>query len=309
MDSWLGQARAFASQTAASAGSAARSLGAAASAGASAAVRDARTALTTSSPAASLVGTIVPLGGREYHVEALLAEGGFGSVYTVVEGGGEAGEAAAAPSASPKLVLKRMFAGSPELATQLHAEVKLMRQLQGHPNIVRVINAESKRVGEGASISVLMELCPGGHLLARLNSLKELKRALPLQKLMEVFLQILRPIAHMHACAPPIAHRDLKVRGCFWLLVSSSFFSCCFRLLTRGFLAKHSLKMCLLRATGLFACATLGLRARMLAFATQRRTGWSRRTLFCATPRPTFAHQKCATCTAACHWMCGGALL
>jgi serine/threonine protein kinase len=29
---------------------------------------------------------------------------------------------------------------------------------------------------------------------------------------LEVFLQIVRPVAHMHACTPPIAHRDLKVR-------------------------------------------------------------------------------------------------
>jgi serine/threonine protein kinase len=84
-----------------------------------------------------------------------------------------------------------------------------------HPNIVKVIGSEVRRHtggGDtaGVEILVLMELCPGGHLLTRLNQLKEQKRALPFAKVVEVFLQIVRPIAYMHAMAPPHAHRDLK---------------------------------------------------------------------------------------------------
>ena len=85
----MNQARALAT----AAGAGARSLGAAAQAGASAAVREAKTAMATSSPAASLVGSIVSMGGRDFYVESLLAEGGFGSVYAVSthEGGEEHG--------------------------------------------------------------------------------------------------------------------------------------------------------------------------------------------------------------------------
>jgi hypothetical protein len=284
MDGFLNQARAFANN----AGSAARSFGAAAQAGASAAVREAKTAMASTSPAANLVGSVVPLGGREYYVESLLAEGGFGSVYAVsvyegeeAHGGGSGGVGGGSRPPKERLVLKRMFAGSPELVKQLQGEVKLMRQLQGHPNIVRVVNAESRRVGEGADISVLMELCPGGHLLTRINALREGKRVLPMQKVLEVFLQIVRPVAHMHACAPPIAHRDLKVRAARCALPSPP--------PIRPLRPPHatlphtphpsphppparSLKTFSSQRTARCGCVILAPRARTRACATQRRT-------------------------------------
>jgi serine/threonine protein kinase len=202
---------------AARAGEAARHLGSAASAAARGAA--ARAAVVAGGSAAlSAVGTTLTVSGKHYVVDSLLAEGGFGSVYAVIpaeeaardkEGGGGG---VSTSGASKKLVLKRMFAGSPELVAQLTAEVRLMQQLNGHPNIVAVLGAESRRQGEGADILVLMELCPGGHLLNRMNQLREAKRTLTLPKILEVFVQIVRPIAHMHACTPPIAHRDIKVR-------------------------------------------------------------------------------------------------
>jgi AP2-associated kinase len=114
--------------------------------------------------------------------------------------------------ASKRVVLKKMFAGSPDLVKQLSVEVTLMKELSGHPNIVRVLGSETRRQGEGAEILVLMEMCPGGHLLNRINVLKEGKRTLPMVKILEVFLQIVGPVAHMHSFEPPVTHRDLKVR-------------------------------------------------------------------------------------------------
>ena len=205
-------------QQAARAGEAARNLGSAASAAARGAAAKA-SVIAGGSAALAAIGSTVTVAGKCYVVDSLLAEGGFGSVYAVLpeeavrgekEGGGGASSAS---SAHKKLVLKRMFAGSPELVAQLSAEVRLMQQLNGHPNIVSVLGAECKRQGEGADILVLMELCPGGHLLTKMNQLREAKRALPLPKILEIFIQIVRPIAHMHACTPPIAHRDIKVRA------------------------------------------------------------------------------------------------
>ena len=206
---------------AARAGEAARNLGSAASAAARGAAAKA-SVIAGGSAALSAVGTTLAVSGRHYVVDSLLAEGGFGSVYAVVpaedaardkEGEGLASTSSTNTSSSgKKLVLKRMFAGSPELVAQLTAEVRLMQQLNGHPNIVSVLGAECKRQGEGADILVLMELCPGGHLLTRMNQLREAKRTLTLSKIFEIFIQIVRPIAHMHAATPPVTHRDIKVR-------------------------------------------------------------------------------------------------
>lgn len=85
-----------------------------------------------------------------------------------------------------------------------------------HPNIVKVLGNSVQRIQTGSSdttgveIFVLMELCPGGHLLNRLNILKEQKKVLPWTKILEVFIQIVKPIAYMHNLDPSVTHRDLK---------------------------------------------------------------------------------------------------
>lgn len=80
-----------------------------------------------------------------------------------------------------------------------------------HPNIVKVIAAEQRPLGsDGEDILVLMELCPGGHLLSRINKMVELGRTLPPERILEVFLSIVRAVTYLHSQVPPIAHRDLK---------------------------------------------------------------------------------------------------
>ncbi|RYG47598.1 hypothetical protein EON67_08430, partial [archaeon] len=98
----------------------------------------------------------------------------------------------------------------PENRAQLNKEVALMKRLS-HPHIVKVIASENRPLGsDGEDILVLMELCPGGHLLTRINKMVELGRTLPAEKILEVFLSIVRPVAYLHSQVPPIAHRDLK---------------------------------------------------------------------------------------------------
>lgn len=109
-----------------------------------------------------------------------------------------------------KFVIKKMFAGGAENIAQLTGEVKLMLRLS-HPSIVKVHASESKPSGrEGLDIYVVMEFCPGGHLLGRLNKLAEAGKALPTEKILEVFGNIIKPVAYLHAQSPPIAHRDIK---------------------------------------------------------------------------------------------------
>ena len=114
-----------------------------------------------------------------------------------------------------------------------------------HPNIVKVHASENKRTERGVEIMVVMEYCPGacpptkhawaaahlwlraathppscchccpppppgGHLLARINKQQETGRPLPYEKVLEVFANVARPVAYLHAQSPPITHRDLK---------------------------------------------------------------------------------------------------
>lgn len=144
----------------------------------------------SANPALAMVGQEVRIAGKQLFVESLLAEGGFAVVYLVSVVGSEGAE---------KYVLKKMFAGNPETIVQLTGEVKLMQTLS-HPNIVRVFGADTRPIGrEGVEIMVLMEFCPGGHLLARLNKQMETGRPLPGPKIVDVFLSVARPVAYMHA--------------------------------------------------------------------------------------------------------------
>lgn len=58
--------------------------------------------------AGSMVGMTVVVGGKNLYIESLLAEGGFGSVYTAVPIDSDPTKQAVAQE---KVVLKRMFAG------------------------------------------------------------------------------------------------------------------------------------------------------------------------------------------------------
>jgi hypothetical protein len=163
----------------------------------------------SASPAAQLVGAEVTVSGKHVVVESLVAEGGFGSVYLVTVVGSE-----------EHLILKKMFANGPELVAQLTEEVRLMEALS-HPNVVRVLGSDVKKRGsESVEILVLMEWCPGGHMLARLNSLRESGRKLTWSKILEVFVQMVRPVAYMHSLSPPVAHRKCTTRSPALLLCS-----------------------------------------------------------------------------------------
>lgn len=75
---------------------------------------------------------------------------------------------------------------------------------------MHVFGSDVKRSlrGDGLDITVLMEFCPGGHLLAKLNKLAESgSPPLPLPRLLDAFAAIVRPVAYLHSLSPPTAHR------------------------------------------------------------------------------------------------------
>jgi hypothetical protein len=75
------------------------------------------------------------------------------------------------------------FSQNPENIAQLTNEVKLMSELS-HPGIVRVHASETRpaAAGGGMEILVVMEFCPGGHLLARINKQQDSGVPLPYTK-------------------------------------------------------------------------------------------------------------------------------
>ena len=56
---------------------------------------------------------------------------------------------------------------------------------------------------------LLLELCPGGNLLERLNNQHGIH--FPIPEVYRVFGQLLLAMQPLHDYNPPIVHRDLKV--------------------------------------------------------------------------------------------------
>ena len=80
------------------------------------------------------------------------------------------------------------------------------------PNIVNLISFEQSTVLSGSlEALILLEYCPGGHFLQRLNSRNGVQ--LEPAAICNLFVQILNAISLMHSANPPVVHRDLKLEN------------------------------------------------------------------------------------------------
>lgn len=141
-----------------------------------------------------LVGRTVRVQHNSVVVNKVLAEGGFGKVYLVSD----------AARGGQQYVLKRMYIQGEESKQQVKQEIEIMSQLK-HENVIEFLGYST---AQGNQVFLLMEYCPGGHLLDVINSLSlsEVTTAMVLN----YFTPMVKAVAHMHAQNPPIAHRDLK---------------------------------------------------------------------------------------------------
>ena len=90
----------------------------------------------------------------------------------------------------------------------VNKEVSILQKYRG-PNIVSILGFEVNRAKREALI--LLEYCPGGHLLHRLNARKEL---LPVRDVCRIFGQLLAAVQPFHCnSSPPLIHRDLKLEN------------------------------------------------------------------------------------------------
>ncbi|WAR23455.1 GAK-like protein [Mya arenaria] len=154
------------------------------------------------------VGQVVELGNQKLRVKRKIAEGGFAFVFVAQDN-----------SSGKEFALKRLLANDEEKTKAVVQEIKFLKKLTGHPNIVQFISAASigkEESGHGqAEFLLLMELCTGGQVVDVLNMRDG---PLPIDVVLKIFYQSCKAVQHMHAQSPPIIHRDLKVEN---LLIST----------------------------------------------------------------------------------------
>ncbi|KAI8787018.1 cyclin-G-associated kinase isoform X1 [Biomphalaria glabrata] len=154
------------------------------------------------------VGQIVELGNQKLRVKRLIAEGGFAYVFVAQD-----------TATGKEYALKRLLANDEEKNKAVLEEIKYLKKLSGHPNIIQFISAAAIGADQSdhgqSEYLLLTELCSGGQLVDELN---RRGHPLPFDQVLRVFYQTCRAVHHMHNQNPPVVHRDLKAEN---LLLSS----------------------------------------------------------------------------------------
>jgi serine/threonine protein kinase len=160
--------------------------------------------------------------GDVYEVETFLGEGAFAEVYRVRHRflGRQAMK-----------VFKRTNITIEETEEMLSEAILLSRI--GHPNIVRVFNADILKTQRGLCGFFTMEYVAGGTLDRYWRSFGQ--GFIPLDQTVEVVKQICQGLVVAHSASPPIIHRDIKPQN---ILVGYDGAGICLRLSDFG-LAKR----------------------------------------------------------------------
>lgn len=150
------------------------------------------------------VGQYVELGNVQLRVRRVIAEGGYGFVFVAQD-----------TSTGKEYALKRLMAGDDAANQAILNEITVLKRLRGHPNIVQFYSAASlneKDTEHGMTeYLILTELCGGGELVKLLQ--ERYSQPYPPDKVLKMFYQMCRAVAHMHKQNPPVIHRDLKVEN------------------------------------------------------------------------------------------------
>ena len=77
-------------------------------------------------------------------------------------------------------------------------------------HIVSIIASEIRTTSSREAL-ILLEYCPGGHLLQRINDRRGVP--FPINDVCKIFKQLLDAVAPFHRRNPPIIHRDLKLEN------------------------------------------------------------------------------------------------
>ncbi|KAL0488881.1 serine/threonine-protein kinase [Acrasis kona] len=143
----------------------------------------------------------VEINGERYRVLKLLDEGGFSYVFIVRNSAGE------------EFALKKLLIQEEEAYRNAMREIKFMKLLTGHENIVSIIGDKVLQSGGGKrEVYILMELADDS-LINVIQRKAEARSHLKEELILNIFLSVCKAVAHMHCQDPPILHRDLKIEN------------------------------------------------------------------------------------------------
>ena len=109
-----------------------------------------------------------------------------------------------------ELILKRCNVDSPEALATVKKEVSILQRFKG-PYVVELLASDvvMKNHGRSKEALLLLAMCPGGHLLDRLNQRNG--TLFPAESIYRIFGQVLLSVQPLHNSS--ITHRDLKLEN------------------------------------------------------------------------------------------------
>ncbi|XP_043106423.1 AP2-associated protein kinase 1 isoform X2 [Puntigrus tetrazona] len=156
---------------------------------------------SSSNVGGNFIGRAFTVGRHQVTVEETLAEGGFAIVFLVRTNQGV------------RCALKRMYVNNEHDLQVCKREIQIMRDLNGHKNIVGFLDSSITAVGGGDvwEVFILMDFCRGGQVVNLMN--QRLQTGFSEQEALQIFCDTCEAVSRLHQYKTPIIHRDLKVEN------------------------------------------------------------------------------------------------
>ena len=129
-----------------------------------------------------------------------ISEGGFGLIFSAND-----------KHTQQQYVVKKCSVNRQETFDVVKKEVMVLDKFKDCPYVVTMLGSNVSG-GPDAVAYILLEMCPGGHMLDRINQLDQTGQVLEPQKMCTIFGQILSAIKVMHETRPRAFVRDNYAR-------------------------------------------------------------------------------------------------
>lgn len=141
-----------------------------------------------------LQGKTIDVGDHRLRVEEHLGDGGFAVIYRVKD-----------VRSGQYYALKHIVMRTPEAKTALKDEAKIMKKVQGHPNIISLYCvAFGQEKEDEQDAFMLMDLCNE----SLYGYLQRKNFVLPDVEIVEIFRAVCSAVQHLHSQKHPICHRQ-----------------------------------------------------------------------------------------------------
>lgn len=166
------------------------------------------------STAPSLPQKMLRIEGLELRFLKLLDEGGFSYVYATED-----------VRTGNSYAVKRLLVQDEDTLKLVKKEIKIMKKLGKHPNIIGFVATKEVNKSRSRSIYIVMEMAKTG-LIQLMQKRLDRKRNFSEKEVFTIFHDVCLAVEAMHRLSPPLQHRDLKVENV--LRVGNTFKLCDF---------------------------------------------------------------------------------